>query len=649
MATALPAARPPSKSGFFARIRKRLRDRPDTEHEIAGNRLMLCGVIAAFLFVASMAGEPEAQQVLRQSYWMFFVYNALSLALLTHLLFYPGVSLPRRCAGVVIDFWVIAAFDSIGDDVTGYIYPLYLWTIFGNGFRYGLPFLFISTVAGVTAFVTVVVTGSFWQDNYNIAVGMLVGLAILPGYVGLLIHKVTVARRQAEEASRAKSMFLAGVSHELRTPLTAILGLAGLLRDSKLDREQSDMVRTIGSSGRGLLRLINSLLDVSQAQIGRAQMKMTRLDLHMLLTEVRDMLSVQARDKGLHLALHITADTPRFVCASERHLQEALINLTSNAVKFTEKGFVLLFADRVAAGAGKSRLRFEIQDSGIGVPKAAQARIFEAFTQADETIIDRFGGTGLGLAIARQLVEAQDGEIGVISQEGKGSTFWFEIDVVPEVAPAARARRVRPAGAPPAMVLSADQSVFAALDRVGLQTRQFDDLDDLEGELARRARADVSRPLVFVDETALGCDLEAAAERLTGAASRHRATLVGVAIGADAQTISPAGRRLFATCLPRPLSDDAVANVLETLDGVETAEGTPSTAKRAASGKRVLVAEDNRTNQMVIARILENAGHDVELASDGDEAVERLLLGHFQIALMDINMPGRNGIDATKE
>ena len=644
----------PPADGMLAVIRERLRTRPDSEHEMLFNRLILNGLVLVYLLFANALGIGEARIALGMTGWLFIAYNAFSLAQFAHILKFPGASPLRRCIAICVDMIGIGYLTHSGGNSTAFMYPLFLWTIFGNGFRFGIPYLFVSMVAGVGSFCLVIVTTPFWRAHPGLSSGLLAGLVMLPAYVGMLIHKLSLALRQAEQANEAKSLFLASVSHELRTPLTAIIGLSDLLQDTSLDREQMDMNHTVGSSGRALLRLINSLLDFSRAQVGKTVLEPARVDLHALLAETRDMLAVQARAKALHLSLFTSASTPRFVRLCQRQLQETLLNLASNAIKFTDAGHVLITVDASPGRDSKLRLAFEVIDTGIGIAPQAQGRIFEAFTQADASIIDRFGGTGLGLAIAKQLVEAQHGRIGVVSVLGEGSRFWFEIE-----AEADAPLQVRPeadtlpdATAGPAVILvSNDYKVAATIERQGVKVRLVTESHEAKAIVADMLESGPGRALVFLDQRLLGADLEILASELYHLDSGRKPRLIAVAAGESASILSPAGRRFFTTCLARPLPPAALANALFTLAG-ETRGRRRGDSGRGPllAGRRVhvLLAEDNHTNQKVIKKILERAGHSVHVVGNGEQALDALQEQSFQIVLMDVNMPVMNGIDATK-
>jgi two-component system sensor histidine kinase RpfC len=633
---------------IFSWIAGRLRNRPDSEHELTVNRLVISGTAFTYLIIAAQFGQRGAERMLHDQSPYFAIYQIVSVILFCHLLYRPGISVGRRLVGMVFDLGLFSYGMHVGGETFALLYPVYLWVIFGNGFRFGVPYLFAASATSVVTFGTVIATTAFWQEHRGLASGLTAGLVLLPLYVSTLIRKLSEAKRQAEEANRAKSAFLASMSHEFRTPLNAIIGLSDLLRESSLDPEQDEMSDTIGKSGRQLLTLINSVLDFSRVEAGRITIKNADFDLVSLLGEIRNMLAFEAQRKDVRLAIHCTARTPRLLVGDKPHLEEVLINLAGNAVKFTERGFVVIAVDAVAHDGDRVRLRFEVTDTGIGISSDAQIRVFDRFTQADETIIDRFGGTGLGLAIARQLVELQGGNIGVQSAPGKGSTFWFEIELE---APAQNPLQVYTAQAP--VIFAGGNDDDRAVARSCVPNVTFTGTIDEAAAAMASLRADgVRRPIAVIHHDVADALDEAAFEAIAGDNPTCAPALILVTD--DHGEGFPAGivRSRFITTLSTPLDPMKLVASLQIARGNSSTERPDTVRNRATGAARrplsILVAEDKRTNQMVIAKILDRAGHRVTIVDNGEAALDILETQDFDLVLMDVNMPVMNGIEATK-
>ncbi len=634
-------------SRLWKRIRAELKRRPDSEHEMTINRFVLSGIVLAYLSIASLLGSTDASVMLQETAIYFAAYDFLSLLLFLHILYRPGVSVTRRLLAIVLDLGLFSYGVAAGGESMAALYPIYLWVILGNGFRFGVKYLFAASFVAVLGFGSVIAVSEFWRTHLAMSAGLLAGLVVLPLYVSRLIAKLSEAQRQAEAASRAKSLFIASVSHELRTPLNAIIGLGNLLGKTELNADQGNMARTITSAGQSLLGLINSILDFSRVESGVGRVTIGEFDVYSSLDNVRRMLAVQLGQKDLRLSLHITPRTPRYIRGDLHAFEGSLINLVGNAVKFTNEGYVTIAADAIDRRGSNFTMRIEVSDTGIGITPEAQTRIFESFTQADATIVDRFGGTGLGLATSKQLVERAGGTIGVESKPGVGSTFWFEMDFAAAEKPEAATNVAKP----DYVVLSRDPEV----QRVLANARDFaiaETPQEVVALLAARPRIAAERPLVFLLDAALisADSVESFASKFpeNDAADKLAVVLIGTTEAEDL----PEGvvRRQCVSRLSRPLDHEAVARALEIAESGFYASAPPAFDHVPNRGNplSILVADDNRTNQMVLNKILGLANHRVRLVDDGEAALDALEEESFDIVLMDVNMPVLNGIDATK-
>jgi two-component system, sensor histidine kinase RpfC len=405
----------------LAAMRQALAGRPDTEHEQAIVRVLVVAVLCGYLAPEAFAGSDLA------TIQVMFAYLAISVVLFLLILASPGASPSRRVAAMVADNFVVTWCMAFLGEHAAPLLLVYVWITLANGFRFGQRYLLMSLGFSVAGMLFVIATSEFWQHHKVVGYGLLFGMVALSLYVRSLVKKLFEAISRAEAANQAKRRFISVVSHELRTPLNAIIGMADLLRDTPLNREQADMLQTLRSSSRMMLGLVEDVLDFSKIEAGKVVLDKTEFDLHALVNSTCRILSAQAAGKGIEFVVSIMPEVPPALRGDPHYLRQVLVNLAGNAVKFTEKGSVTVHVSAQGETESGVRLKFSIRDTGIGIPPEAQSRIFESFAQADQSTTRRFGGTGLGTTIAQQLVGLMGGRIGLESAVGLGSTFWFEI------------------------------------------------------------------------------------------------------------------------------------------------------------------------------------------------------------------------------
>lgn len=618
----------------------RLRNRPDSEHEMSFNRLIFACIIVIVLLVNSNSSDVgDALRVMA-------LYMPLALGVLGHIILFPEVSRGRRMFSLLLDCGFLSWQLHLGGEIAALFFPIYLWVIFGNGFRFGLSQLAIAIPVATLSFGAVVWTTPYWYEQWHLSVGLLIGLIILPAYSGTLIRKLSQATKVAEEASQAKSLFLASVSHELRTPLTAIVGMTGLLRAASLTPEQHEMVETVDVATSSLRSLIDGLLDLSRIEAGRMPVPEEPFDLLALLLNTRRLVESQARERGLSFDIHVTPRTPLYMSGSRQHLHEVLINLVGNAVKFTHEGGVTLAVDAEPEEDGSLRLTVEVSDTGIGIAPNDQGRIFEDFTQADSSILNRFGGSGLGLSIARRLIDLMGGTISVESAPGMGSTFRFHVTVLPvsdkdlvdeepwhDEGVALVCRDALPLAGVLAALSSLGITPIVVDPRLG-PARMFppDSMNAIRLLFEPDCRLlPLSAPISHSPPSKPLLIRPGARAGLSDLATRQSCTSL---LGAS-PTVTELQRALTVACR-------IVAR--------STGQVTAPSRLHPSQPRHVLLADDNRINQRVFRRILEGAGHSVLIVETGDQVLDVLAekADEIDLVLMDFNMPDTDGLEACK-
>ncbi len=413
---------PGSKSGLFSRLKARLRSRTDSEHEQAVLRIVIVGIVLAVMAVK----HPDERLLV----WVLMADLLFAIGVLLAVVIWPSENVPRRLLGSLADNGTATAVMFLAEDAGTAMIGVYLFVSFGNGFRYGRTYLFISQALAIVGLTSVLLFDDFWGNHQTAGWCLMVALVVLPLYVSTLLKRVHEAQHRAEEANRAKSTFLANMSHEMRTPLNGIAGVTELLQTTRLDLHQEELTRLLRHSVALLRSLVDDVLDITKIEAGQLTVEIVDFDLHATINSLATLMRQHAVAKNLKLYAMIDPNIDYQLRGDPHHLRQVLLNLLSNAVKFTETGTIDALVKLVAETKDGLRIRFEVRDTGIGIPLEAQQRIFERFVQADSSTTRRYGGTGLGTTIAKQLVELMGGRIGVESTLGVGSTFWFEIPLL---------------------------------------------------------------------------------------------------------------------------------------------------------------------------------------------------------------------------
>jgi len=637
---------------YLSRLKCRVlgddKDPIHSEREQAILRLLIPSSFLVFLLVSGADSAAESE-TWRHGVWFISFFMLIAVVILTSTYTRQHKSAIRRVLSILID---IGAF-SYGLILTGNLgapwFAVYLWVIFGNTLRYGSRYLYLSAAASVLGFSVVLVLSEYWQANRGLGIGLLVSLLVLPSYAATLTRRIRAEQEKAERANQAKSNFLATMSHEIRTPLNGIIGAGDLLLSRNLNAEERRFADIIKHSGNALLQLVDDILDLSKIESGKVAHETGAFDLHGFINSVVSMLSYQAEKKGIRLSRSIDPKIPFHLMGDTHHLNQVLINLLGNAIKFTGKGAVDLQCSLMEMGKESVGIRFEVIDSGIGISPEQQQTIMDPFVQAHSVTSRQYGGTGLGTRIANQLVGLMGGELKLESTPGVGTRFWFDLEFPIE--------QSEPVAEDMQQVSSC--RLLPIITHPGISAGTSDTLHDWG--LSPTIAANTVQALQYIGGQEQGERIDVllfdqdAYERTASHIPNWQAKGLISQNTSILLLVKSNGSRLEVQDL-QPLrglqtieSDAQLFNALHAAVAREQRDDSTIMPNQSPMHSlNILIADDSSVNRIVLEAMLENAGHHVTTTNDGQELLEAIEEYEFDIVLVDMHMPDMSGIEAYK-
>ncbi len=664
-------------TSVIAAVRAHRKGRSDNEFEQSVVRIVL-GMLLLSLFGYLIGMNPEGPPGIHlEIVAVLGGFLFVSVAIAANVVLQPGDVVGRRVCAILLDVGTLTYLLLIGAEHSAPLYFFYLWIIIGYGFRFGRRYLFVALGTTLAGFGLVIGVAPYWHDELGLSIGLWLGTLLISMYFSVLVGRLFRALEQANIANVAKRQFICAVSHELRTPLNAMIGMLDLLRTTRIDSEQQQMLDCMTTTSQLMLSQIEDVLDFSKIEAGKMSVERIDFDLYRLVQGIQTMFRYRVDPLATDWLVQIDPDVPAMLNGDPHHLRQILVNLVGNAMKFTEQGRIALRLRRLASSDRGVKILFTVSDTGIGIAKAVQGKIFDSFTQADESVARRYGGTGLGTTICKQLVELMAGRIGFWSEPGQGSDFWFELDFGQPASPQPDVS-AQPAEMHAMLVGQGSEFPELATDIASMcriAPSMAADIGEAIEMLAYANLVGKAVALVFFRAPLVhGESLDDWTERMSTELRRLRAaardfTIIVVLLpphdmSADLAVELAESAGFFAR-LPIDYRSVALSRLLHAAELACSGESLRVTAavagmSRAAviapeirpvvtdDGFEVMIVEDNPTNRRVLQKILERAGHRCVLAKDGDEALELIAKHPVDVMVLDMNMPGVYGTEVAR-
>lgn len=663
------------------RLFKGIRENSNSEQEQAYMRFFLGLVVFVYLFLTlSPSGnfEDHATRVLWVS-GLFMLYSSIIIGMTLHS---PVSSDTRRWVCLVIDFTTISIGMHLADELGPILYTVMLWSIFGYGIRYGMAYLISASMFATAGYLMVITSTPFWVNNPALSIGLLLGLIILPVFVYALLNIIHQEKAKSRQARLEKDSLIANISHELRSPLNGIIAMGNLIDKANNIHEQREYANTIQASAQSLLNIVDDILDISKHQ--KLSVKNVEFDLHGVINTVTSMYKQQARAKGLNFYVEIDSSTPGELIGDSELLRQVLIHLVGNAIKFTPKGFIKLKVSQLSSESEHINIKFEIVDTGIGIPFQQQHEFLESFKQKEAIDKGKHDSLSLGATISHNIVKLMGGDISLKSIPGSGTTFIVTLPFIKnfptkDAASAGTAARrtaeaevlnpVSPHAEIPAKFVSTstnasktgprpEKKVLIATSKKStcellgyylavwnMDAYYTNNASDAFSKLLDMGNDGSRYDEMIIEEAGIDIDAIQFARAIMGEVSIHKPKLTLI-LNANSKHHERYLNNGYSSTIQSPVKEKELFQALHQVS-VPTVVTTQS-IKQPPPGQRtlsILIAEDNKVSQRVIGRILEQLGHHYKIIDNGLDALSSLLNKTYDLAIIDLHMPDLSGVE----
>jgi two-component system sensor histidine kinase RpfC len=607
-------------------------------------RMMFIMLFIGYLFTIHLVFLQDSSELLfplivSSSYLLF------STLILLSFLFIAQPSLRRKGISLIGDNAIVFYGLCVLNEYGAPLYIIMMLITVGYGVRFGIRYLYTATLLSNLSFLIVIQTADFWSTHALLSYTLLITNIIIPAFVSHLLSKLMLTKQQASQANEAKTRFLANMSHEIRTPLSGIIGASELMLTEAHNAATLKKISVIERSSKQLLHIVNEILDISAIEAGRLTIAHESFDLHDTVSLVFKTYQPVTHKNNIRFHSYISPDIPFQLMGDQNRLRQVLMNLVSNAVKFTQEGYIELRVNLIENRGTAVEVRFEVIDTGIGIPEEKLLRIFERFSRVDDSPARRTGGTGLGAAIANDLVKRMGGEIVAQSTPGSGSRFYFDL-TFEAVADASFTRYEGHSAVTISNRASFERIVNQYLSIWGIENLQLlTEADAITYIL--RLPSGTPPPLIIIDETSFKETPKEFCERMKASTIQELKTLLiterdivpmeyyDMAITAFVTNLHD--KKQFYNALHQALVDDAPRQSTEPLKAWKQ--------KNKRRRQRILVAEDMEINRLIMREMLELTGYLVVTANHGQLALDHLEEEHFDLCVLDLHMPELTGLD----